>query len=139
VHYVAPTVWAYKPSAPNIARSCSIIMLVLLPFEPPYLKSRAAPATWVGHPAVAGTAIGDGEAFRPKYELAPETPLFCLLPGSRKGEVERICPFRQCHHLARAQFPELAMAVAVQERHAVYRALLRRLPVPRHRHLERRG
>ena len=92
VHYVAPSVWAYKPQR---AAKCAKLfdhLLALLPFEPPYFEKAGLASTWVGHPVIAETQTGDGRAFREKYEIAEQTRLFCLLPGSRKGEVERHMP-----------------------------------------------
>jgi len=89
-------------------------MLVLLPFEPPYFTKVGLPCTWVGHPVIAETHPGDGPAFRKKYEIPADAPLFCLLPGSRKGEVERHMPiFAKAITLLAAQFPGLAIVVAV--------------------------
>lgn len=114
VHYVAPTVWAYKPE--RAARCAELFdhMLVLLPFEPPYFQKVGLDCTWVGHPVVAETSIGDGAAFRRKYELSADTPLFCLLPGSRKGEVERHMPiFAKTIGMLAMHYPNLAIAVMV--------------------------
>ncbi|MGE0753968.1 MAG: lipid-A-disaccharide synthase, partial [Alphaproteobacteria bacterium] len=72
IHYVAPTVWAYKPER---AEKCAALfdhMLVLLPFEPPYFTSKGLPCTFVGHPVVAETQPGNGADFRNKYEIVPE-------------------------------------------------------------------
>lgn len=114
VHYVAPTVWVYKPERAQLCARLFDHMLVLLPFEPPYFEKAGLSCTWVGHPAVAESKVGDGEAFRQKYEIPPDAPLFCLLPGSRKGEVERHMPvFGKAITLLATQFPKLAMAVAV--------------------------
>lgn len=116
VHYVAPTVWAYKPDR---AEKCAKIfdhLLVLLPFEPPYFKKAGLPCTFVGHAAVAETTVGDGAAFRAKYEIADDVPLFCLLPGSRKGEVERLMPIFAKTMVGMAlTYPNLAIAVAVPD------------------------
>lgn len=114
VHYVAPTVWAYKA---HRAEKCARLfdhLLVLLPFEPPYFEKVGLPCTWVGHPVIVETPMGDGAAFRAKFGIAPDAPLFCLMPGSRKGEVERHMPIlaRSITMLA-AQFPGITMAVAV--------------------------
>ena len=116
VHYVAPTVWAYKPERAELCAKLFDHMLVLLPFEPPYFTKVGLPCTWVGHPAIAETVSGDGKRFRQKYEIPDSTPLFCLLPGSRKGEVERHMPiFAKAVTLLASQFPGLAMAVAVPQ------------------------
>jgi lipid-A-disaccharide synthase len=114
IHYVAPTVWAYKPHRAAICAKLFDHMLVLLPFEPPYFKKVGLPCTWVGHPVIAETVIGDGTRFRQKYEIPDSIPLFCLMPGSRKGEVERHMPiFAKTIALLATQFPNLAMVVAV--------------------------
>jgi len=114
VHYVAPSVWAYKPER---AAKCAKLfnhLLALLPFEPPYFEKVGLKCTWVGHPVVAETSIGDGAAFRKKYEISEQTTLFTLLPGSRKGEVERHMPiFAAAITLLAEQIPDLAIAVAV--------------------------
>lgn len=114
VHYVAPTVWAYKPER---AKRCAQLfdhMLVLLPFEPPYFEKEGLATTFVGHPVVAETSVGKGDDFRSKYEIAPETPLICLLPGSRQGEIGRHMPvFGRAVTMLSSQIPNLALAVAV--------------------------
>lgn len=114
VHYVAPSVWAYKPER---AEKCAHLfdhLLALLPFEPPLFEAAGLPCTWVGHPAVAETQKGNGAAFRQRYDIHPDTTLFTLLPGSRKSEVERHMPiFAQALTLLASHYPNLAMAVAV--------------------------
>ncbi len=114
VHYVAPTVWAYKPDR---AEKCAAIfdhLLVLLPFEPPYFKAVKLPCTFVGHAAVVETTVGDAGAFRAKYDIAPDVPLFCLLPGSRKNEVQKLMPiFAKAMTYLGQEYPNLAIAVAV--------------------------
>lgn len=116
VHYVAPTVWAYKPER---AEKCAAIfdhLLALLPFEPPYFKKASLPCTFVGHPAVVETQAGDGAAFRDKFGIAADTPLFCLLPGSRRSEVKRLMPiFAGTVGILAQHYPNLAIAVAVPD------------------------
>jgi len=114
VHYVAPTVWVYKPERAALCARLFDHMLVLLPFEPPYFKKAGLACTWVGHPIVAETSTGDAAAFRQKFEIHPDATLFCLLPGSRQGEVKRHMPiFAQAITLLASQFPDPAMVVAV--------------------------
>nr|WP_207478806.1 lipid-A-disaccharide synthase [Arenibaculum pallidiluteum] len=93
IHYVAPTVWAWRPGrARKIARFLDHL-LALLPFEPPYFEREGLPCTFVGHPVVEGGA-GRGHAarFRAAHGLPEGAPLLCVLPGSRRGEVERLLP-----------------------------------------------
>lgn len=114
VHYVAPTVWVYKPERAELCARLFDHMLVLLPFEPPYFEKVGLSCTWVGHPVIAETTIGDGDAFRKKYDIPVEVPLFSIFPGSRKSEVERHMPiFGKAITLLGTQFPQLAMVVAV--------------------------
>lgn len=93
VHFVAPTVWAWKPGrAKKIARLVDHL-LVLFPFEPPYFEREGLSCTFVGHPVVEGGAnSGNGPGFRQAHGIAPEAPVICALPGSRGTEVARHMP-----------------------------------------------
>ena len=116
VHYVAPTVWAYKPQRAEYCAKLYDHMLVLLPFEPPYFQKVGLPCTFVGHPVVAETQVGDAAAFRAKYELLEHTPVICLLPGSRKGEVKRHMPvFARAVAMLATSYPNLVITIAVPE------------------------
>ncbi|MCC5972319.1 MAG: lipid-A-disaccharide synthase, partial [Pararhodobacter sp.] len=92
VHYVAPTVWAWRPGrATKMARVVDHV-LALLPFEPPYMKAAGMSCDFVGHPVVAEPVATDAEAraFRASHDLPADAPLLLVLPGSRRGEVERL-------------------------------------------------
>lgn len=91
VHYVAPTVWAWRPKrAQKIARFIDHL-LTLLPFEPPYFTKHGMACDFVGHPVVAEPVPLEKEvlAFREKYGFG-NAPLLVVLPGSREGEVRRL-------------------------------------------------
>jgi lipid-A-disaccharide synthase len=93
LHYVAPTVWAWKPGrAARLARLCDHL-LALLPFEPPYFTRHGLPCTYVGHPALE-TMMGaaDGPGFRRRHGIPAEAPVICLLPGSRAIELRLLMP-----------------------------------------------
>ncbi|MGZ0246920.1 MAG: lipid-A-disaccharide synthase, partial [Alphaproteobacteria bacterium] len=97
VHYVAPTVWAWRPDrAKKFARELDHLM-ALLPFEPPYFEKEGLDCTFVGHPVLEGGAEkGDGERFRQQHGIAPGDKAICVLPGSRSGELKRLAEvFRQ--------------------------------------------
>jgi len=89
VHYVAPTVWAWRPGrARRIARRIDHL-LALFPFEPPYFEREGLPCTFVGHPAVESRAAqGDGAGFRARHGIA-RGPVLALMPGSRRSEIAR--------------------------------------------------
>ncbi len=116
VHYVAPTVWAYKPERAEKCAKLFDHMLLLLPFEAPYFKKVGLDCTFVGHPAICETSVGNAEEFRSKYELPADTVLFCLLPGSRKGEVKRNMPlFSWTVGILSRCYPRLTILIAVPE------------------------
>jgi len=114
VHYVAPTVWMYKPER---AKTCAALfdhMLMLLPFEPPYFEKEGLSCTFVGHPVVAETIRGNGQAFRDKYQISAETTILSLLPGSRNSEIRHHMPiFARTVMLLAPHMSNLAIAVAV--------------------------
>lgn len=97
VHYVAPTVWAWRPDrAQKFARELDHLM-ALLPFEPPYFEKEGLDCTFVGHPVLEGGADqGNGVDFRETHGIAPAETAICVLPGSRRGELKRLAEvFRQ--------------------------------------------
>ena len=92
IHYVAPSVWAWRPGrAAKMARVIDQV-LALLPFEPPYMTAAGMGCTFVGHP-VAGEPQAtptEAKAFRLRHAISPTAPLILALPGSRKGEIARL-------------------------------------------------
>lgn len=97
VHYVAPTVWAWRPDrAKKFAAELDHLM-ALLPFEPPYFEKEGLETTFVGHPVLEGGAgRGDGKAFRNSHGIAADQKIIAVLPGSRRGEIRKLIPvFRE--------------------------------------------
>ena len=93
VHYVAPSVWAWRPGRAKKVAALYDHILTLLPFEPPYFEAVGLPASFVGHSVIeTGADKGDGPAFRVRHGIAPEERLLMMLPGSRRGEVSRHLP-----------------------------------------------
>jgi lipid-A-disaccharide synthase len=94
VHYVAPTVWAWRPKrARKMARSVDHV-LALLPFEPPYMQAEGMGCDFVGHPVVTEPQATEAEiaAFRAKYQIPEGETAILVLPGSRRSEIERLAP-----------------------------------------------
>ena len=88
IHYVAPSVWAWRPGrAAKMARHVDHV-LALLPFEPPYMTAAGMSCDFVGHPVVAEPLANAAE--RAVFE--GDGPLILALPGSRRGEVARLAP-----------------------------------------------
>jgi lipid-A-disaccharide synthase len=90
IHYVAPSVWAWRPGRVHKYARVFDHLMALLPFEPPYFEREGLKTSFVGHSVVeAGIDKADGAAFRENRGISAETPLLCVLPGSRLGEVTR--------------------------------------------------
>ncbi len=88
VHYVAPSVWAWRPKrAVKMARVVDHV-LALLPFEPELMRAAGMSCDFVGHPVVAEPVATDAE----RGAMAGAGPLILALPGSRRGEVTRLAP-----------------------------------------------
>jgi len=111
IHYVAPTVWAWKAWRARKVAQVVDRLLLLLPFEKPYWDAVNQDSVFVGHP-IAESPVGDAQKWREKYLGEGAGPLLALLPGSRKGEVERHLPlFRATlERLARVH-PGMAIVV----------------------------
>lgn len=93
VHYVAPTVWAWRPGRVHKFKALFDRLLCLLPFEPPYFAAVGLKAPFVGHSVIeSGADRGDGAGFRRRNGIAATATVLCLLPGSRRGEVARLLP-----------------------------------------------
>lgn len=94
VHYVAPTVWAWRSGrARKMAKSIDHV-LALFPFEPPLMQAEGMRCDFVGHPVVAQPQATpqDVAAFRAAHGIGSDERLVLALPGSRMGEVGRLAP-----------------------------------------------
>ncbi|MGE0109463.1 MAG: lipid-A-disaccharide synthase [Bdellovibrionales bacterium] len=115
IHYVAPTVWAWRPKRAKKIAAFLDHLLVLLPFEPPYFLKEGLPCTFVGHPLVESQA-GRGEAkrFRSSFGIKAETPLLAVLPGSRMSEIHKLLPiFQETVLRLKDKIPDLEIVVPV--------------------------
>lgn len=113
VHYVAPTVWVWRPKrARKMARVIDHV-LALFPFEPPLMTVDGMVCDFVGHPVVAErqATSAEAQAFRGAHGIG-EAPLLLVLPGSRRGEVERLGDiFGQAIAPVLAAHPDLKVVV----------------------------
>ncbi|MCL4105470.1 UNVERIFIED_CONTAM: hypothetical protein GTU68_055601 [Idotea baltica] len=114
VHYVAPTVWAWRSGRAEKMSKFIDHVLALFPFEPPYMEEHGMRCDFVGHPVVSD----------PKANWA-ETDLFChanyftgfkmcVLLGSRSGEIRRLAPiFGQALELIAYEFTDFDAVIPV--------------------------
>jgi lipid-A-disaccharide synthase len=93
VHFVCPSIWAWRAGrARTIARSADLV-LCLFPFEPELLQRHGVRAAYVGHPlADAIPAQPPRQQARARLGLDAEAPTLALLPGSRRSEIQYIAP-----------------------------------------------
>lgn len=92
IHYVAPSVWAWRPGRAVRVAALYDHLLTLLPWEPPYFERHGLACTFVGHPAVAEAPPSDGPGFRQRHAIPADALLLAVLPGSRQGEVQLLLP-----------------------------------------------
>ncbi len=136
VHYVAPSVWAWRPGRARRMARFTDQVLALLPFEPPYMKAAGMACDFVGHPVAdrAQPEAGEIAAFRAGAGIPEGAPLLLLAPGSRRGEVARhMGPLAEAAGRLAAAHPGLRAVVPVAETVAdAVLPWLRALPMPAH-------
>ncbi|NVZ68732.1 lipid-A-disaccharide synthase [Pseudomonas costantinii] len=90
VHYVSPSVWAWRQKRVLKIREGCDLMLTLLPFEARFYEEKGVPVRFVGH-TLADTIPLQADRAAARAELGmPDSPLVALMPGSRGGEVGRL-------------------------------------------------
>ncbi|WP_422903185.1 lipid-A-disaccharide synthase [Pseudomonas chlororaphis] len=90
VHYVSPSVWAWRQKRVLKIREGCDLMLTLFPFEAKFYEEKGVPVRFVGHSLADAIPLeADRAAARAELGL-PEGPLVALMPGSRGGEVGRL-------------------------------------------------
>ena len=91
IHFVSPTIWAWrKGRLKGIARAVSH-MLCLFPFEPELYRAAGVPVSYVGHPLADVFPLAPNrEAMRETLQISPGGPVFAFLPGSRQSEVRNL-------------------------------------------------
>jgi lipid-A-disaccharide synthase len=91
VHYVSPSIWAWRAKRLRKIRHAVSHMLALFPFEAPIYEKAGVPVTYVGHPlADMLPEKPDRAAMREQMRLLDREKVFAFLPGSRQSEVRRM-------------------------------------------------
>ena len=91
VHYVSPSVWAWRQKRVLTIRQACDLMLCLFPFEAQFYDAHQVPVRFVGHPLADAIPVQvDRAAAREALGLPADGPVVALLPGSRGGEVARL-------------------------------------------------
>ncbi|MBX9786509.1 MAG: lipid-A-disaccharide synthase [Alphaproteobacteria bacterium] len=102
VHYVAPTVWAWRPGRARKIAQFLDHLLCLYPFEPPLFEKHGLKSTFVGHPIARMT-----------FKTRKRDPnLLCVLPGSRRSELKMLLPiFKETVTLVKKEIPGLKVII----------------------------
>jgi len=113
VHYVSPTVWAWRTGRVRKIRRAVDLLLTIFPFEKDFLAGRDVPVRYVGHPLACDMPLQpDRQAARAALGLDAERPVLAVLPGSRRGEVGRLArPFLQTAVLLQRELADLQVVV----------------------------
>ncbi|MCY3994849.1 MAG: lipid-A-disaccharide synthase [Rhodobacter sp.] len=117
VHYVAPSVWAWRPG--RAAKMAEYVdhVLALLPFEPAYMERAGMRCDFVGHPVISERQADASEIaeFRASTGIG-DSPILLVLPGSRAGEVRRLVPvFEAAINHVLDRFPDIRIVVPAAE------------------------
>jgi lipid-A-disaccharide synthase len=91
VHYVSPSVWAWRQGRIKGIKKSVDLMLTLLPFEQQFYQQHQVPSLFVGHPLASQLRPGDAATARRQLGISG-APVVALLPGSRSGEVALMAP-----------------------------------------------
>ena len=113
VHYVSPSVWAWREKrAEKIGQSADRV-LCLFPMEPPIYARHGVDARFVGHPLADAMPLDpDRDAARTQLGLPAEAPVLAVLPGSRLGEIARLgAPFLEAAARIAREIPGLQVVV----------------------------
>ncbi len=91
VHYVSPSVWAWRQKRVLKIREACDLMLTLFPFEAQFYDEHQVPVRFVGHPLADAIPLqADRATARATLDLPQDEPVVALMPGSRGGEVARL-------------------------------------------------
>ncbi|MGH8306921.1 MAG: lipid-A-disaccharide synthase [Gammaproteobacteria bacterium] len=113
VHYVSPSIWAWRARRVFTVGKAADLVLCLLPFEPPLYEKHGFNAVFVGHPLADDVPQQlDRSALRKSLHLPGEGQLVALLPGSRHNEVERLGPvFLETAQWLANEVPEMKFVI----------------------------
>ena len=106
MHFVCPSVWAWRAERLLTMRRSVDHVLCLFPFEPALLAQYGIAATYVGHPLAQLIPMRvDRQAARQQLGLQPEDDVLALLPGSRRSEILHLAPlfFQAAARIANAR------------------------------------
>lgn len=118
VHFVSPSIWAWRGGRIKKIKQSVDHMLCLFPFEKPIYDAAGVPASYVGHPLADEFPLHpDCDAARLRLRLPEHVPVVAMLPGSRDSEVRNLAPlFLQAAKRIVERFPDARFLVPLATR-----------------------
>ena len=138
IHYVSPSIWAWRGKRIHKIGAAVSRVLALFPFEPALYEKQGIPVSYVGHPLADMLPVDDGrDGARLLLGLAAQQPIFALLPGSRQSEVQYMAAtFIETARLIQQRLPNAQFLVPLATREtrllfetALYQCNARELPI----------
>jgi lipid-A-disaccharide synthase len=133
VHFVGPSIWAWRYDRIHKIRQAVSHMLVLFPFEVDIYRKEGIPVTYVGHPLAGAIPMQpDRDAARVRLGIDSGARVLAMLPGSRSSEIRILAPrFLQAVQRLQARDPALQCVVPMVNatRRAEFQGFLRQYPV----------
>jgi len=133
VHFVGPSIWAWRYDRIHQIRAAVSHMLVLFPFEEAIYRKENIPVTYVGHPLAASIPMQpDRAAARARLGLDDSARVLAILPGSRASEIRLLAPrFLQAAQILTRRDPALHIVVPMvnAQRLAQFQVILAQYPV----------
>lgn len=138
IHYVGPSIWAWRGKRIHKIGAAVSRILALFPFEPALYEKQGIPVTYVGHPLADMLPVEDGRnEARQLLGLTDQQPVFALLPGSRQSELQYMAEtFIETARAIHKRLPAALFLVPLATREtrllfetALYRCNARELPI----------
>lgn len=133
VHFVGPSIWAWRYERIHKIRAAVSHMLVLFPFEEELYRKEGIPVTYVGHPLADAIPLKpDRQAARRRLGLDDNVRVLAILPGSRASEIRIMAPrFLQAAQELQRRDPGLVCVVPMvnAQRRQEFDAVLAQYPV----------
>ena len=119
VHYVSPSVWAWRQGRVKKIYKSTDLVLTLFPFEAEFYKKHHVPVSFVGHPLADIVPLeSDQKSARQSLSLPLESDVLALLPGSRSNELQYLSePFLEAIKWLKKQLPNLEIVVPLANKH----------------------
>ncbi len=111
VHYVSPSIWAWRQKRVHKIKGNLDLMLTLFPFEAAFYEKHGVPVAFTGHPLADEVPLkSNQQAARQQLQIAPNSKVLAVLPGSRGSELKYLAePFINALQHLQQKYPDLVL------------------------------